>query len=410
MPTIALKLKLRQPNGGKARKMRAAVESYRQACAWFAGEAERLRTTSRTGLNRATYSRARGMFDLNSATLQAAMLKALAARRSYLAHRAQGDKRAQPPQFSRPLPVMVRQDCYAVHRLASGTWVLRFPVAAGRSQMAVPLVVSPYHARYLADLAGGSCRQGAMEFWLGANGQWCVSLTLVYEVSAYEPDGVIGVDLGIVKLAVLSNNSFYDGRAVRWRKERWAERRQGLQEAGRLARVKRERGRERRWMRDINHKVSRQIVDQACREGKAIALEQLTGIRDRTKGTKRLNRMVSGWNFGELAAFIAYKAALAGVPVVWVDPTSTSKTCPRCGYAARANRPSQGWFKCGRCGYQSDADRVGALNVAARGAMPAGYSPAGEGSVAPLKAPGRLSPDSAVQANLLLPTLGSPAL
>jgi len=99
--------------------------------------------------------------------------------------------------------------------------------------------------------------------------------------------------------------------------------------------------------------------------------------------------------------------ALAGVPVVWVDPKSTSQTCPRCGHAARANRPSQGWFKCARCGYQSDADRVGALNIAARGAMLVGYSPAREGSVAPLEALGCLSQDGSVQANLLLPVSGS---
>lgn len=182
-----------------------------------------------------------------------------------------------------------------------------------------------------------------------------MTITLVYEVTATTPVGVLGVDLGIVKHAVLSNNTFYDGRQARWRKERWAERRAGLQAAGRLARVKRERGRERRWMRDLNHKLARQIVDQARREGKAIALEQLTGIRDRTKGTRRLNRMLAGWNFRELAACIEYKARLTGVPVVWVDPQGTSKTCP---HAARANRPSQGWFKCARCGYQADADRL----------------------------------------------------
>ncbi len=80
------------------------------------------------------------------------------------------------------------------------------------------------------------------------------------------------------------------------------------------------------------------------------SLEQLTGIRDRTKGTRRLNRMLAGWNFRELASFIEYKARLAGVRVIWVDPKGTSKTCPRCGHAARANRPQQGWFRCARCG------------------------------------------------------------
>ncbi|MDN5364475.1 MAG: putative transposase, partial [Eubacteriales bacterium] len=58
--------------------------------------------------------------------------------------------------------------------------------------------------------------------------------------------------LGVVKLAVLSNNVFFDGRQVRWRKERWAERRKALQQAGWLSRVKKEAGRERRWMMSPN--------------------------------------------------------------------------------------------------------------------------------------------------------------
>jgi len=150
--------------------------------------------------------------------------------------------------------------------------------------------------------------------------------------------------LRIVKLAVLSNNVFFDGRQVRWRKERWAERRKALQQAGRLSRVKKESGREQRWMRYINHCISKRIVEIAKAEGKAIALENLLGIRERAKGSKKFNRMMSGWNFRELASFIGYKAALAGVPVIYVDPKETSKTCPRCGNVSRYNRKTQGWL------------------------------------------------------------------
>jgi len=181
-----------------------------------------------------------------------------------------------------------------------------------------------------------------------------------------EPGGIIGVDFGIVKLAVLSNNVFFNGRQIRWRKERWAERRKALQKAGRLARVKNEVGHERRWMQYINHCISKRIVGIAKAEGKAIALENLHGIRERVKGSKKFNRMMSGWNFRELASFIKYKAALAGIPVIYVDPKETSRTCPKCRNVSRYNRKTQGWFKCTKCGYQSDADGVGALNIAAK--------------------------------------------
>lgn len=365
MQTVTLKIKLLPPNKGKLEKMTRMLEIYRQACFWFLERAEALDTTSRAHLNHETYLEACGLFDLNRGTLQCAMLKALSARRSYLSRKQRG-KKASLPKFEKMIPVMVRQDCYSVYQLPSGTWIIKFPVSSGRSQIAVPLATSEYHTRKLQDLAGGSCRQGSMELWLGRDGNWYASVSLVYETGFYEPGGIIGVDIGVVKHAVTSNNLFLDGRQARWRKERWAERRKALQKAGRLSRVKREKGHERRWMRDLNHKLSRKIVDAAASTGSAIALEQLTGIRERARGSKKFNRMLSGWNFKELASFIEYKATLAGVPVIYVDPKETSKKCPRCGNVSRTNRKSQGWFKCTKCGYQSDADRVGALNIAAK--------------------------------------------
>ena len=118
-------------------------------------------------------------------------------------------------------------------------------------------------------------------------------------------------------------------------------------------------------------------MDIAWAENKGIALEQLTGIRERATSSKKFNRMLAGWSFKQLAGFIEYKAALAGVPVFYVNPKNTSKTCPRCGNISRYSRKTQGWFECTKCDYQSDADRVGALNIAAKASMPAGYNPAG---------------------------------
>lgn len=106
------------------------------------------------------------------------MLKVLVARRAYLSLLRKG-KRAKPPRFETVLPVMVRQDCYGIHQLASGTWVLKFPVSSGRSQIAVPIAVSCYHTAKIRDLAGGSCRQGSMELRRGKDGNWYASVTLI---------------------------------------------------------------------------------------------------------------------------------------------------------------------------------------------------------------------------------------
>ncbi|MBU1879034.1 MAG: transposase [Chloroflexi bacterium] len=126
-------------------------------------------------------------------------------------------------------------------------------------------------------------------------------------------------------------------------------------------------------MRDVNHKLSRQIVNLAVEQGAAIALEELTAIRERVRATRsvlwtrRVNRMIHSWTFRQLREMIDYKATAAGVAVVVVDPRGTSRTCPQCRHVAKANRVTQALFRCQRCGYESNADRVAAINIARQG-------------------------------------------
>ena len=64
-----------------------------------------------------------------------------------------------------------------------------------------------------------------------------------------------------------------------------------------------------------------------------------------------------GWAFHQLRSFVEYKARLAGVFVVAVDPRNTSRTCSACGHCEKANRKSQAEFVCRHCGYSTNADR-----------------------------------------------------
>jgi IS605 OrfB family transposase len=124
--------------------------------------------------------------------------------------------------------------------------------------------------------------------------------------------------------------------------------------------------RARRFRRDINHQMARQLVKTAKDTECGIALEELTGIRDRTRFRKSQRAKIHGWSFGQLRAFIEYKAHLHGVQVVLVDPRDTSTTCNVCGHCTKANRRCQAVFSCQRCGYTTHADCNGALNIRAR--------------------------------------------
>jgi transposase len=79
--------------------------------------------------------------------------------------------------------------------------------------------------------------------------------------------------------------------------------------------------------------------------------------------------VLHNWAFYQLRAFIAYKAAVAGVPVVYVNPAYTSQTCSRCGHCERATRKSQAKFLCVSCGFSAHADLNAARNVASRAAV-----------------------------------------
>jgi putative transposase len=96
---------------------------------------------------------------------------------------------------------------------------------------------------------------------------------------------------------------------------------------------------------------------------RGLALEDLKNIRSRVNGSKRQRRVLHSWAFRQLREFIAYKAALAGVPMVYVNPAYTSQTCSRCGHCERANRRSQARFLCVACGFSTHADLNAAENI-----------------------------------------------
>src|SRR5207302_774618 len=112
---------------------------------------------------------------------------------------------------------------------------------------------------------------------------------------------------------------------------------------------------------------AKRLVAAAASTGRALALEDLKGIRERSNGFSREGRWLLGnWAFDQLAQFVRYKAEAAGVPVIFVDPRNTSRTCSACGHCDKANRKSQSQFLCLQCGLDINADLNAAFNIRAR--------------------------------------------
>jgi IS605 OrfB family transposase len=128
-------------------------------------------------------------------------------------------------------------------------------------------------------------------------------------------------------------------------------------------------GREQAFKRSVNHVVSKVIVAKAKDTVRAIALEDLTGIRKAVTVRKAQRSRSHSWAFRQLRSFIEYKAVLAGVTVFLVSPRGTSHVCPKCGHNEKANRPDRDSFKCVQCGFSDYADHVAAINIATRAAV-----------------------------------------
>ncbi|RFC78050.1 RNA-guided endonuclease TnpB family protein [Streptomyces sp. AcE210] len=205
-------------------------------------------------------------------------------------------------------------------------------------------------------------------------GKWFLIATCEIAEAALNahPARFLGVDLGIVNIAATSDGERHCGRRINRKRESDRKLRSKLQKKNTKSakrRAKKYAGKEARRNKDINHKISKRSVAEAERTGRGIALETLTGIRERARLRKPQRTTLHSWPFAQLGSFIAYKAKRAEVPVVYVDPAYTSQECSKCHHIERANRPAQAYFACRVCGFVEHADHNASHNIAHRGWM-----------------------------------------
>ncbi len=191
----------------------------------------------------------------------------------------------------------------------------------------------------------------------------------VYEINEIEKvnesNNVMGVDLGIkcpaVSYCTDGSVKFYgNGRKNKYMRRHYANLRKWFQKAKKPTVAKRIKNKEQRIMKDIDHKISREIVNTAKKhKAKVIKLERLENIRSTTRTSRKNNPSLHTWSFYRLAQYIEYKAKLAGIEVEYVDPAYTSQKCPQCGNTHHAKDRK---YIC-KCGYHTHRDLLGAINI-----------------------------------------------
>jgi IS605 OrfB family transposase len=173
----------------------------------------------------------------------------------------------------------------------------------------------------------------------------------------------VGIDRGINQLAVLSTNKFFSGSKIKTISRRYGKIRSMLQSKGHSGKrhLRKIKSKEQRFRRDVNHCVTKKIVD-SIDSGSTIILENLKGVRN-AKARKEQRRELNKWNFFQFEQFLNYKAMAKGIRIEHTPARYTSQKCSRCGCVLKSNRKSQAIYICKHCSLSLNADLNASRNI-----------------------------------------------
>jgi IS605 OrfB family transposase len=336
--------------GVSPKTVRPTIEAYTQAFNHVCKVGWQDKDSNGVSLHHKTYRETRK--HLPSQLAVSARMKATEAIKSAKARLKKGQKATCPKS---------KQSSIRLDARSYNVWFDRNEVSIlttdGRKRF--PIIIPEYFKQYL------DWRRGSADLFLRRNG---VFLHIVFEkdVPDSKPTGeVIGIDCGIKKIAVTSDNKFFNGGEIRRVSKRYEKLRSALQSCGSKSakrHLRRISKKENRFRADANHRITKQIV-QSIPEGRTIVLEKLEGIRQTARLRKKQRGELHKWNFFQFQQFLTYKAEAKGMAIEYVDARYTSQKCSRCGYISRSNRQFQSVFKCKQCGFSLNADLNASRNI-----------------------------------------------
>jgi len=335
------------------------IDSFAQACNYVSQIAfENNYLSQRLALHRLTYKDIRSRFPL-TAQMACSTIRQVAG--TYTSMKSNGKRHLAT---FKPTSILLEGGVRGRDfRLIPKAQTVSISTIKGRIK--ISYVLGAPQAKYLTD----SWDIGAATLIKRKRGIF-LNVTLSRTINAPELKDVatiIGCDMGQRFIAVTSTGKFFGGSRVKNRKHYYRRVRRSLQAKGtRGAKrtLKRLSSREQRFQTDVNHCVSKAIVNEALKYPKpAIAIEDLTGIRMSTKHRKAQRSDFHSWAFYQLRQFLEYKGEYAGIVIQAVNPRNTSKTCSCCGHLEDGQRNGLG-FRCKACGFQLHSDLNASRNIA----------------------------------------------
>jgi putative transposase len=378
--TVSCKLKVSQ---SQAAKLDATMDAFVQALNWVNQNTPE-KVVNAVKLQSLCYYQIRARFGLSSN-----LARTTSRLRDQQVCRRLAGARKVARQKNRPVKALSLRDANAnkggfatydarIFSFREKDWTVSLTTVGGRERFELAI------GRYQRERLAGSNPKSAT-LVKRKDGSYSIQICVEAEPSPPQrTDRVLGVDLGRTDIAHTSEGDNWNGQQLNRIRDHYSKLRAVLQrKASKGTRSSRRRcrqllqrlsGKERRFQAWVNHRISKAIVSRAKATNSALALEDLTGIRETVNQqprSKAERRRTNNWAFYQLRMFVVYKAAIAGVPVVLVPPAYTSQTCHRCLHIhpdpAQSYRSGKK-FKCGHCGWEGDADLNGANVIALLGA------------------------------------------
>lgn len=210
---------------------------------------------------------------------------------------------------------------------------------------------------------------------LQRRGQWFLYISVSKNIDSVETTSikhVVGIDRGLRQIMTTYNEKdqtqFFNGQNVLKRRQHFKKLRQQLQSKNTKSskrRLRKIEQRENRWMSDVNHQLSKTLIDQFGKNT-LFVLEDLTNVTFDTVNQRHKNNRYEhvSWSFFDLEQKLIYKSLESKCIVIKVDAHYTSQRCPKCGCIHKNNRnKSKHLFECVQCRYKSNDDRIAAMNI-----------------------------------------------
>jgi putative transposase len=356
--TVVVKL---QPTPEQVVKLEATLLSFAAACNYVNDNTDK-KLTNKVALQALTYYTIKSEFGLvaNMAVRACARVAA---------NRKVAKLKNKPVKKFKPTSIDCDRDLFC---LREQDWTVSLATVNGRER--VKMNAGNYQRGKLKGKTPTSatlCKHSDSQFYL--------HIQIKDDVPQLpKSNKVIGVDLGRREIAVTSDGDRWDGKQIQQIRDKYSTVRSSLQKkATKGTRSSRRRcrqilirlsGRERRFQSWLNHNISKSIILSAKQQEATVAIEDLSGIRERTNTqprSKQERRRSNSWAFYQLRMFLEYKGIKVGVEVIAVPPAYTSQTCHNCLHIGIRSEKK---FNCGNCSWSGDADLNGARMIGLLGA------------------------------------------